>query len=181
MKRVILLALLASSFVMAVERPANACTCIPLNDMKSVLRRSDAAFVGTFVDSAPDRSRKDWPFKNNEFSVQAVYKGAIPSEVVVRSGAHSAACGIAAREGDRLGLFLERDEGVWTSNLCSQVSVADMQRTGVSPSRPIDVEAAGPPPKQGANAIPVEALWALTGALLLLTVALMLARERTVG
>lgn len=178
MKRVLVLALLASSFVLTIERSANACTCLPLNDMKSVLRRSDGAFVGSFVASSADDTSPSWPFANYEFKVDAVYKGAIASEVIVRSGRDSAACGIAAREGDRIGLFLERKEGVWTSGSCAQVSAADMRQTGVRPYAPMDVEAVGPPRAEGANAFPVEALWALAGAMLLLTVALMMARQR---
>lgn len=177
MKRVVVLALLASSFVLTSAGSANACTCLPLNDLKSVLRRADGAFVGSFVARSAKDASPSLPYANYEFEVNAVYKGAIPSEIVVRSGRDSAACGIAAREGDSIGLFLEREEGVWTSGSCSQVSAADMRRTGVRPSAPTDGEAARPV-AEGANAIPVEALWAAAGALLVLTLALTMARQR---
>lgn len=179
MRRLIVLTLLASCAMVTLERSANACTCLPLDDLKSVMRGSDGAFVGSFVRSSADETSPSWPYASYEFKVDAVYKGPIESEIVVRSGRDSAACGIAARKGDRIGLFLERDEGIWTSGSCAQVSAADMRRTGVRPTAPIDIEAAGPPAASGANAIPVEALWALAGALVLLTVALMLARARS--
>lgn len=172
MKRALLLVVVASCVVVLAERSAHACTCIPLTDPKDVLRRSDGAFVGTFVGASTRL-----PYRNNEFKVHAVYKGEIASEIVVRSGRDSAACGIAARAGDQLGLFLERNKGVWTSSSCSQVTPADMRKTGAPPSVPID--APGVPPRlQGANAVPVEAIWTFAAAMLLLTFALMLARQR---
>jgi hypothetical protein len=176
MRRALVLVVLASCITVGLERSAHACTCVPLTDLRDVLGRSDGAFVGTLLGSSIDKTQQRSAYASYEFRVTAVYNGRFAREVVVRSGRDSAACAIAAREGDRVGLFLEREGDVWTSNSCSQVSAAEMRGTGVRASAPLDPRDA--PPPEGANAIPVEALWALAAALLVLTVALTLARDR---
>jgi LPXTG-motif cell wall-anchored protein len=57
--------------------------------------------------------------------VEQAYKGEISSRVEVVTPVDGAACGLAAVEGDRLGLLLERSGGEWRSGLCSQVDPAD--------------------------------------------------------
>jgi len=44
--------------------------------------------------------------------------------VEVETPRDGATCGIEASVGDRLGLLLDRDGGVWRSGLCSQVEPA---------------------------------------------------------
>ena len=58
------------------------------------------------------------------FRVEQVYKGDINDRVEVVTAGDSAACGLAAQVGERLGLLLERDGAVWRAGLCSQVEPA---------------------------------------------------------
>ncbi len=56
--------------------------------------------------------------------VEQAYKGDISSRVEVVTPTGGAACGLDAEVGDRLGLLLTREDGVWRSGLCSQVDPA---------------------------------------------------------
>ena len=58
------------------------------------------------------------------FRVEQVYKGEIENRVDVTTPAGSAACGLEAAVGQRLGLLLQREGGQWRSGLCSRVDPA---------------------------------------------------------
>jgi hypothetical protein len=135
--------------------------------------------VGVAVE-VPDQRIRPGPAPRDalwRFRVDGVYKGAIPADVSVEAPVHGASCGLELTKGDRVGLFVERDGRRLRSNLCWKVGAGDMQLTGVRPSAPVLVSAAQAP-AEGANAFPVEALWTFAAAMLLLTVALMMARQR---
>ena len=94
---------------------AFACTCLPV-DLERDLPRADGAIVGTVLERR-DAAREATLL----FRVEQVYKGEIENRVEVVTAPDSAACGLAAQVGDRLGLLLERDGELWRSGLCSQV------------------------------------------------------------
>ena len=57
--------------------------------------------------------------------VEQVYKGDINDRVEIVTSADGASCGLEAPVGERLGLLLDRDGGVWRSGLCSQADPAE--------------------------------------------------------
>jgi hypothetical protein len=104
---------------LAPAASAAACTCAPV-DLERDLPRADGAVVGTVLERR-DRARESTLL----LRVEQVYKGDIDNRVEVVTASDSAACGLAAQVGDRLGLLLERDGGAWRSGLCSQVDPSD--------------------------------------------------------
>ena len=121
MRLVLAVVLAASAALAATADPAYACSCAP-PDPRILLGQADGAFVGRLVsrqDVDPGRARFT-------FEVERSVKGALGATVVVESASNSAACGIEAPVGTRIGLFLERSNGRWTSSLCSQVSPEDL-------------------------------------------------------
>ena len=103
---------------LALAGDALACSCLPV-DLARDLPRADGAFVGTVLERT-DRERTSTLL----FRVEQVYKGEIENRVEVETARGGAACGIEVPVGERIGLLLERDGGVWRSSLCSQVEPA---------------------------------------------------------
>ena len=121
MRLVLALVVAATAALAATAGPAYACSCAP-PDPRSLLGQADGAFVGRLVsrqEVAAGRTRFT-------FAVERSVKGALGSTVVVESASNSAACGIETPVGSRIGLFLERRDGGWTSSLCWQVSPEDL-------------------------------------------------------
>ena len=111
---VLLLSLLAATFVFAGE--ALACSCAP-SDPRDTLESSDGAFIGTILDR---REEPDAYEAVLTLSVERAVKGELGSTVEVRTAITGAACGIESAVGDRVALFLVRDGTAWTTNLCLQ-------------------------------------------------------------
>lgn len=112
--------------------PAKACSCA-YGDPRDMFAGADGAFVGTFVESHPvepnpTNSGADTIYT---FTLDEEYKGELgePGDLVeVHAPYSGASCGIEAQEGQTYGLFLYlRDDGAWSSGLCSQVSPEMMQ------------------------------------------------------
>jgi len=121
MRLVLALVVGATAALAATAGPAYACSCAP-PDPRSLLGQADGAFVGRLVtrqEVAAGRSRFT-------FAVERSVKGALGTTVDVESASDSAACGIETPIGSRIGLFLERRDGRWTSSLCWQVSPEDL-------------------------------------------------------
>lgn len=98
--------------------PAHACSCAPM-DLGRRLREADGAFVGTFV----QRDEISDQLAIYSFDVERVFKGRFGPTAVVRTNAYGASCGIELLGGPRDGFLLGRaSDGVWESDLCSQVS-----------------------------------------------------------
>jgi hypothetical protein len=121
MRTLVLAAIVASLAGLAAGvQEAHACSCA-LPDPRSALAAGDGAFVGTLV------SRRE---SGNDavltFDVERSLKGAIGRAVEVRTPSNSAACGIEAPIGARVGLVLERRGGAWYGHLCLQFSPADL-------------------------------------------------------
>jgi hypothetical protein len=118
--RRIAIAMLTSLLVMSGAHPAAACSCAG-GDPRDRLEAADAAIVARLKEKTvdPDGQRAVYRFKVAEW-----VKGDGGTFVDVHSAAYGAACGIEAKIGQRIGLFLylDPDEEVWTSGLCSQIS-----------------------------------------------------------
>ena len=113
----ILVAIAAVSLVLAAD--AFACTCLPV-DLVRDLPKADGAIVGSVLERNPSGENVTYLLR-----VEQVYKGDIENRVEVVTARDSAACGLAAKVGERVGLLLERDGAVWRSGLCSQVDPTD--------------------------------------------------------
>ena len=111
----------AVAVVAATATPAHACSCA-MPDPRSLLAQTDGAFVGRLIE------RRDLGDGRAVFTfrVERRVKGAMGSTVDVESASNGAACGLETTIGARIGLFLERRAGRWTSSLCWQVSPDDL-------------------------------------------------------
>src|SRR5919204_4080237 len=104
--------------ILVVDSPAHACSCVRM-DVGQRLPDADGAFVGTYVGR---ESIGTYRFAVT-FDVERVVKGAFGPTAVVRTSDTGGPCGIEPLNGRRMGLLLDRTQhGVWTSNLCQQVS-----------------------------------------------------------
>jgi hypothetical protein len=108
--------LVLASLVAAAS--AYACTCAPV-DLERDLPRADGAFVGTVLERHESPGGRIFLFR-----VEQLYKGDIVNRVEVTTPRDSAACGLDAQVGERLGLLLERDGERWRAGLCSLVDPA---------------------------------------------------------
>lgn len=137
--------------------PAVACSCVRVDDrsLAEVVATADGAFVGTV-------RRIDGPgaiapfFLYNadaayHFDVEGVAAGRIGRQVVVHAGTQGASCGLELQAGDRVGLFVSRDDDEWTSGLCSMVD-------------PDELAALAGPPDPSVRA-PIDVAWPAAGAL----------------
>jgi hypothetical protein len=113
---------LAAVSLVAVARPAGACTCAPF-DTRAALAGSDAAFVGTFV------SRTDPPLALGgegetvyRFRVDQAVKGTLGNEVDVLAPGSEASCGLSTPSGRPVGLLLSERDGHFHGDLCRQPS-----------------------------------------------------------
>jgi hypothetical protein len=121
MRRVAVAWVVGVAAAAAMSATASACTCLPV-DLERDLPRVDGAFVGAVLGS----SRRGQTETVYRFRVEQVYKGDIDSRIDVVSARDGAACGLELPEGERVGLLLERDGGVWRGSLCGQVDPADL-------------------------------------------------------
>ena len=97
--------LLTGVLALAFAADALACSCLPV-DLVRDLPRADGAFVGTLLEREDRAATATLLFR-----VEQVYKGDIENRVEVVTARGSAACGIEAPVGERVGLLLERDGG----------------------------------------------------------------------
>ena len=137
-----LVAAVASGAVAALGADlAMACSCAP-RPVREGLQEADAAFVGVVTDRRVAPIGADGVFSSGDpaeldVRVERAYKGALGDAVTVHTVASGATCGIEARVGDRVGLFLRRRaEGGWTSSLCSMVDPEALARAATALPRP---------------------------------------------
>ena len=120
--------------------PARACDCAAI-DLRRRLPEADGAFVGTFV----QRDVISDQLAIYTFDVERVIKGRFGPTAVVRTNAHGASCGIELLGGPRDGFLLERaSDGIWESDLCSQVSPDELLAFAPGESPDPGVEPIGP-------------------------------------
>ena len=120
--------------------PARACSCAP-TDLRERLPEADGAFVGTFV----QRDQISEQLAIYTFDVERVIKGRFGPTAIVRTNAYGASCGIELLGGPRDGFLLGRaSDGIWESDLCSQVPPDEL--LAFAPGEPPDpgVEPIGP-------------------------------------
>ena len=110
--------LIAAAVGVGAAAPASACSCLAATVTAESLAESDAAFVGTVRGRDGDVIT---------FAVDRVYAGRLGPVVDVVAGTNSASCGLDARRGQRLGLFLGADGGGWRSGLCSAHNPAEFE------------------------------------------------------
>jgi hypothetical protein len=146
--RLAVVALLAVPAVFGTATPCSACSCVPRTP-KELLRRADAAFVGTVV--AEQQIEPTTTVQT--FAVEGVFKGALDASVNVTepigSGGGST-CGVAYPRDTRVAVVLYRQGGGWTTDSCSLVSLADLEAVAASPHQPRP----GPSPSSSAGAPP---------------------------
>lgn len=138
MSRALRLLSIVCVLVVLPVQPALACSCA-YGDPRDRFEEADGAFVGTFVESHPvepnpTRSDADAIYT---FLLDEEYKGELgdPGDTVeVHAPLSGASCGIEAAPGEQYGIYLyvRQRDGVWASNLCSQVPPG-MLREGASP------------------------------------------------
>jgi hypothetical protein len=107
---------IALAVIGAGARPecAHACTCGPF-DARRLLSAADAAVVGAVVERREAGARAILVL-----DVERRLKGPVGDRVEVATGLDSAACGVAAEPGRRVGLFLTRRGEAWEGSLCGQ-------------------------------------------------------------
>ena len=137
--------------------PAIACSCVGIGDrtLADVVATAEGAFVGTVrrVDG-PGPVSQFFLYDGDaayHFDVAGVAAGRIGRKVVVHAGTQEASCGLRLQAGDRVGLFVSRDDGEWTTGLCS-LTDAD------------ELAALARPPDPSIRA-PLDAAWPATVAL----------------
>src|ERR687898_608946 len=98
--------------------PARACSCVEM-DVAMRLPEADGAFVGTLVQREGISNQR----AVFTFDVERVIKGRFGRTAIVRTNASGASCSIELLDGPRDGFLLDRtSDGMWESDLCSQVS-----------------------------------------------------------
>lgn len=140
--RAVRVACLVGALLLFPLQSAKACSCA-LGDPRDAFAGADGAFVGTFLEShLAEPADPEGGFSSSadtiySFRLDEEYKGELgdPGDVVeVHAPYSGASCGIEAEPGRDYGLFLQvrKRDGVWTSNLCSQVTPQTM-REAASP------------------------------------------------
>jgi hypothetical protein len=114
MRRLLPVLLMVLTSLVTFAGPAAACSCALL-EPKQMLEFAPTAFVGTLTGSIPAPGG-DLALT---FEVETVLAGQVPAEVMVLSAANSAACGIEAAIGTRLGVFASDENGSLRTGLCS--------------------------------------------------------------
>lgn len=132
-------ALLLTVLLLGAEA-AMACSCAPI-DPKEKLADSNGAVTARLLEVRPlgagDEAVSSADPTRFIYRTGRVVKGAARGlkrgrRLVVRSPLSEASCGLGGDPGGLTGLFLDREKGHWTSNLCSQISRATMLRLGAA-------------------------------------------------
>lgn len=138
MSRALRLLSIVCVLVVLPVQPALACSCA-YGDPRDRFQAADGAFVGTFVESHPVEPNPTSSAADTiyTFVLDEEYKGELgePGDTVeVHAPLSGASCGLETRPGRQYGIYLyvRQRDGVWASNLCSQVSPETM-REGASP------------------------------------------------
>jgi hypothetical protein len=153
MRRLGALALAATAIPLMGAGDALACSCVPPRPAAQ-LKASDGAFIGRLVAiREPDPPAEGEPVVSGDpvdyvYRVGRVYKRG-PGlrrgrRVRVRSSRSSASCGLPSGRGRLYGLFLERRNRRWHSNLCQVVTPAQMRRAAENASSSRAASPGGP-------------------------------------
>lgn len=155
--RIVMIALVGS-FLVVSSPPAHACSCAgePAAEILAS-PETNAAFVGRLVlrQPAPDPV----PFRGTayRFEVESVVSGDLPTRIDVISASDGGACGIELEIGEPAGVVLQREDGVWLSNLCRTTDADELLAAG-------DPHPPSGPPTDLLPVVPPTWLW-IVGAL----------------
>lgn len=105
----------------AAPERAYACSCAI--DLPAELRRAEGIFVGTMLSR---RVEQRPPGLYATFRVETLIKGDLESPIEVVSTAGDESCGLTVKPGERVGLLLQRVDGTWRSDVCSQLAPAEL-------------------------------------------------------
>ncbi|MPZ51336.1 MAG: hypothetical protein GEU79_01130 [Acidimicrobiia bacterium] len=119
MRRLLVLALLASLLVFVRPDNASACSCAQI-DPRTEMANQDAAVIATLIE-APERkeiSDEDgvWVFR-----VDRSVKGDLSGSIEVLAPTWGMSCGFEIAAGERTGIFLHKEAGHLHGSLCSTV------------------------------------------------------------
>lgn len=149
---VVILAAVLTTLLPAGE--ARACSCAPSTPAET-LKGAEASFVGTLLDveeptpgpSGAIRLPGTVPYR---FEVETVVAGDLPPEIDVMAPPTGPSCGLEVEVGERAAMALHREDGAWSSDLCSKADPAGLMAAG-DPHPPTPTEAA---PTEGASTTP---------------------------
>jgi hypothetical protein len=122
-------ALVVATALLAAEG-AMACSCVAI-DPKTQLEQSDGAVVARLLKVKPlDDIGSS---ANFVYRTGRVLKGRQRGlrrgrRLVVRGPLQSASCGLSNDVGALTGLFMFREKGRWTSNLCLEIGARQMRK-----------------------------------------------------
>lgn len=127
----------ACSLTVAVDL-AGACSCMPM-DAGARLADGEVAFVGT-VTAKQEVGPVGDPPMGNEYdytvAVERSFNADLPEEITLRGNSIGAACGFSSTVGRRIGAFLYREDGRWTTYSCSLVPPDDLIAAADAPPPP---------------------------------------------
>jgi hypothetical protein len=130
-------ALLVTVLLLGAET-AMACSCAPV-DPREKLAGSKGAVTARLLEVRRPPAGEEAVSSADPtlfiYRTGRVVKGAARGlkrgrRLAVQSPLSEASCGLAGEPGGLTGLFLDRENGRWTSNLCNQISRATMLRQG---------------------------------------------------
>jgi hypothetical protein len=107
---------------------ARACVCAYVDERRA-LARGAVALVGRVVSKSPVPRTPGLGLPGHRYVVRVTgAKGARLGREVAVVGETSSLCGFEWRVGDRVGTFLGRIRGVWTTGGCGLVSPVELER-----------------------------------------------------
>jgi hypothetical protein len=131
--RLSLVVLVAGLTLVLTASPCGACSCVSRTP-KELLRRADAAFVGSVV----EQRSIDQTTTLQTFRVRSIFKGPLGPTVSVIDPIGSAGgdtCGILYGSGE-VALILYRQGDGWTTDVCSRITTAQLAAVGPTPTHP---------------------------------------------
>ena len=119
--------LAAATAGLVAAEPARACVCGYVDERRA-LARGAVALVGRVVSKSPVPRTPGLGLPGHRYIVRVTRaKGARLGREVAVVGETSSPCGFQWRVGDRVGTFLDRIRGVWTTGGCGLVSPVELE------------------------------------------------------
>ena len=124
--RLVLLLAVVTATMTIGPRPASACSCAGIGDLDAAIAGSQAAFVGTLIETRDPHGNDDLIDTGrgvvHVFEVERWIKADLGDVIEVHSAADGGACGLEFWTADnRIGAFLTASGGQLASHLCAQV------------------------------------------------------------
>jgi hypothetical protein len=144
---------------------ARACSCAPL-DAGERLRAGTPAVIGEVLDKKDVGSIGDPPSDHlyvYTVRVERAFNLEPQGKIAIRGNTNGAACGFSWSVGDRIGAFLYRYRGEWTTSSCGEIAPAELEAAAEEPAPPRPTEP-GRQPDGGPGSDDTPALRARRGA-----------------